>query len=280
MALEFNQNQMERLNPDWNARKYIELYSFFLGNLCAMYPECPMVAKEKGMVDGLVGAPPDVLDTYIQEWHEDMDKQVTVGGDTMSLYTMVKKRDPYFFRGQSSMCGRLGFDTKWWAGDLDTASKDSVWQYLTKLNRYARFTVLAPRKIMGVIAEVAASGADITNPAVMEGMVERLGPEVAVNFEQLRNATGFVEDLMEEFLGTDMTGQLLGMVESLTGQLGDNPQSLDLQQLTSMIPSLMGCDMTGVDANELQSQVNAMLANITPDMQSQVQSLMDSVQKK
>jgi len=236
--------------------------------------------KEKSLVDGLVGAPPDVLDTFIREWHDDMDRQVTVGGATVSLYTRVKKRDPHFFRGQSSMCGRLGFDAKWAAGDLDAASRDSVWQYLAKLNRYARFVVLAPRRIMGVIAEVAASGADITNPGVLEGMVERLGPEVAASFEQLRNATGFVEDLMEEFLGTDMTGQLMGMVETLTSELGNNPQSMDLQQLTSMIPSMLGCDMSTEDTTQLQTQVNAMLANITPEMQNQVQSLMDSVQKK
>lgn len=251
---------MEKWDPAWQARKFVELYVFFMGNLERMYPECPLVAHEKREAEGLAGAPEDVVDKFIGRWHTAMDTTLpTANGDPVSFYTLAKRRDDALFTSRKcAVCERLGMGDKWAQNDVDPNSRECIRLYFQKLNKYARFVALAPRQILSAITELAASKEDLLQPQVMQSVMQRLGPQMASNFEQLTNATALVGDILEEHMGADVADQIMGVVQQMSGN------DMNLEELTSLLPMMLGGQVPGLT----QESMSQMIQNVQTTAQT------------
>lgn len=238
-------DELAKWDPSWHARKFAELYNHLQGNLQKLYPECHLVEKEKHAADGLVGAPQDVLDAFIQRWHKDLSVPSVSG---VSMYDLAKKRNDAFF-AECGVCQRVDLKTKLQAQTVHPSTRESIWLYFQKLNKFARFVALAPRQLLSTVTNLVQSGADVTQPRVMEDVLQRLGPEITTNFEQLTNATALIGDIMEEHLGEDTTSQIMSVVEQLTGN------NMNLNELTQMLPMLLGDQ---VDSSKLTGLIESV----------------------
>lgn len=245
--------ELDKWDPAWHARKFAELYSHFQSNLKTLYPNCHLVESEKNNADGLVGAPQDVVEAFIQRWHRDMSQPSTSGP---SMYDLAKKRNDAFF-AECGVCQRVNLKDKWAAKNVHPNTRESIWLYYKKLNKYARFVSLAPRQLLSTVTGLVQSGADVTQPRVMEDVLQRLGPEITTNFEQLTNATALIGDIMEEHLGEDTTSQFMSVVEQLSGN------NMNLEELTSMLPMLLGDQ---VDS----SQFTGLISSVQQSVQSTI----------
>lgn len=247
--------ELDKWDPNWHARKFAELYNHFQGSLQRLYPDCHLVDAEKKTADGLVGSPQDVLERFIGQWHKDMSMPSTSGA---SMYDLAKKRNDAFF-AECGVCQRLNLRAKWAAQDVHPNTRESIWLYFQKLNKYARFVALAPRQLLATVTGLVQSGADVTQPRVMEDVLQRLGPEITTNFEQLTNATALIGDIMEEHLGEDTTSQIMAVVEQLSGN------NMNLNELTQMLPMLLGDQ---VDT----SQLTGLVESVSNSFQSTIQN--------
>ena len=273
-----SEGAMDKWTPQWHAAKFMQLYTTFVNNLGAMYPTCPLVASEKHVVTTMQGAPEDVVDTYVKQWHDDMSAQVKVDSLDATMYSLAKQRDALFFTSDANaVCCRLGMAPKWSANNLDAASRESIWQYFERLNKCARFVALAPRSLLATLTELAQSEDDISQPQVMETMMKRLGPEIAANFTQLTNATALLGDIMEEFLGAEMGGMVTELLDNMqSGGTGE----LDVEQLTSLLPGFLSNDTQAVDFTQVSAMCNQLMASVpqTPESQTQMEAQMKMIQ--
>lgn len=268
-------DELAKWDPSWHARKFAELYNHFQGSLQKLYPGCHLVEAERRAADGLVGAPQDVLDGFIQRWHRDMSVPSTSGA---SMYDLAKKRNDAFF-AECGVCQRVDLKTKLQARDVHPSTRESMWLYFHKLNKFARFVALAPRQLLSTVTNLVQSGADVTQPRVMEDVLQRLGPEITTNYEQLTNATALIGDIMEEHLGEDATRQFMSVVEQLSGN------NMNLNELNQMLPMLLGdqvdsAKLTGLIesvGNSVQSTINDA-QDVTPEaLNASVANMMSDI---
>lgn len=204
-------------DPDWHTTKFVVVLGKLTASLAAMFPECAATAAHAASVAALASAPLDVQAEYAAQWHAAM----AAAADGGQIYDLVKARREEALAAAQGPVATLQLAAKW--PEMDAQSRGYLWAYLAQLNKHARFAALAPRKLLATLLSAAQGPMDMAD---LEGVVARLGPELAANFDELSNATQLLPDLLEEHLGGDAGASLVTAIQAMTG--GTNGSLEDL----------------------------------------------------
>lgn len=198
-------------DPDWHTAKFAAVLGKLAASLAAMFPECAATAAHAATATALASAPPDVQAEYVAQWHAAMAAPAEGG----QVYDLVKARREEALAAAQGPVAQLGLAAKW--PEMDAQSRGYLWAYLAQLNKHARFASLAPRKLLATLLSAVQGPLDMAD---LEGVVARLGPELAANFDELSNATQLLPDLLEEHLGGEAGASLLTAMAAVTGGTG------------------------------------------------------------
>jgi hypothetical protein len=227
-------DELAKWDPSWHARKFAELYNHFQGNLQKLYPECHLVEREKHATDGLVGAPQDVLDAFIQRWHKDLSVPSVSG---VSMYDLAKKRNDAFF-AECGVCQRVDLKTKLQAQDVHPSTRESIWLYFHKLNKFARFVALGEdttSQIMSVVEQLTGNNMNLNELTQMLPML--LGDQVDSS-----KLTGLIESVgnsVQSTIGSapDATPEALNAsVANMMSDITNNPELMRQLQSAFNLP--------------------------------------------
>jgi hypothetical protein len=217
-------------DPDWHTAKFAAVLGKLTASLAAMFPECAATAAHAATVAALASAPPDVQAEYVAQWHAAMAAPAEGG----QVYDLVKARREEALAAAQGPLAPLGLAAKW--PEMDAQSRGYLWAYLAQLNKHARFAALAPRKLLATLLSAVQGPMDMAD---LEGVVARLGPELAANFEELSNATQLLPDLLEEHLGGDAGASLLTAMAAVTGGTGGSLEDLVAAVTGALDPQAM-----------------------------------------
>jgi len=204
-------------DPDWHTAKFAAVLGKLTASLAAMFPECAVTAAHAATVAALASAPPDVQAEYVAQWHAAMAAPAEGG----QVYDLVKARREEALAAAQGPVAQLGLAAKW--PEMDAQSRGYLWAYLAQLNKHARFASLAPRKLLATLLSAVQGPLDMAD---LEGVVARLGPELAANFDELSNATQLLPVLLEEHLGGEAGASLLTAMAAVTGGTGGSLEEL------------------------------------------------------
>ena len=239
-------------DPDWHTAKFAAVLGKLTASLAAMFPECAVTAAHAATVAALASAPPDVQAEYVAQWHAAMAAPAEGG----QVYDLVKARREEALAAAQGPVAQLGLAAKW--PEMDAQSRGYLWAYLAQLNKHARFASLAPRKLLATLLSAVQGPLDMAD---LEGVVARLGPELAANFDELSNATQLLPVLLEEHLGGG-AGALVAARQRAAAGEGAVGSGLGGEAGASLLTAMAA--VTGGTGGSLEELVAAVTGALDP----------------